>query len=197
MKVTNEDSSDQSDNEDDMIISVNKNKVTFHADVDRKSCKKLMDCINKAKEYVAINNILDEFNNDMKVYLSIFSDGGEVYSAFSVIDSIIQSKVDIITINEGCVSSAGVLISLAGKERYIRKNSYMLIHEIRSACWGKYSECVDDMDNNELLMNHIKSFILNRCNNKKLEKKINKFLKHDKIWNAEKCLKYGLVTKVI
>ena len=73
----------------------------------------------------------------------------------------------------------------------------MLIHEIRSACWGKYSECVDDMDNNELLMNHIKSYILNRCNNKKLEKKINKFLKHDKIWNAEKCLKYGLVTKVI
>ena len=31
---------------------------------------------------------------------------------------------------------AGVLISLAGHERHITKHSYMLIHEIRSGCWG-------------------------------------------------------------
>ena len=58
----------------------------------------------------------------------------------------------IITITEGCVSSSGVLIALAGHERWMTKNSYMLIHEIRSACWGRYSECQDDLQNQNLLM---------------------------------------------
>ena len=77
----------------------------------------------------------------MKIYIHICSDGGEIFSALSVIDTILSSKIDIVTVCEGCVASAGVLISLAGKERFIRKHAYMMIHEIRSGCMGKYSEC--------------------------------------------------------
>ena len=73
----------------------------------------------------------------------------------------------------------------------------MLIHEIRSGVWGKYSECQDDMDNNNILMDNIKRFINERCNNPKLAKKLNKVLKHDHLWNAEKCLKYNLVDKIV
>ena len=28
-------------------------------------------------------------------------------------------------------------------------------------------------------------------------KKLSKVLKHDKIWNADKCLRYGLVNKIV
>ena len=134
----------------------------------------LIECLNKAKEFVSKYNSINEFEEISNIYLYIFSDGGEVYSAFTIIDYILQSKINIITINEGCVCSSGVLISLAGKERYMRKNAYMLIHEIRSGCLGKYSEMQEEMKNNDRIMSDLKSYMNERCNNKLLKKKLNK-----------------------
>ena len=61
----------------------------------------------------------------------------------------------------------------------------------------KYSEIQDDMDNNNILMNQVCKYMNSRCNNELLESKLNKILKHDKNWKPKKCLKYGLVTKII
>jgi ATP-dependent protease ClpP protease subunit len=190
---------DENETEDEThnLVSVEKNKVMFYAEVNPDTSFKLISCISKAKEYVALHNISNYFEDDMKVYLHICSDGGEICSAWAVIDTILSSKVDIVTVCEGCVASAGVLMSLAGKERYIRKHAYMLIHEIRSGCIGKYSECKDDMKNNDIMMIDIKNYMNDRCQNKCLKKKLNKVLKHDLMWNADKCLKYGLITKII
>lgn len=190
-------SSDSDTDSEDTMIKQEENRVYFHADVTRKNGFSLMECIRKAQEYVALRNIKNEFEKMNKIYLYIFSDGGEVFVGMNIADFILNSKVDIVTINEGCVASAGTIISMAGKERYIRRNAYMLIHEIRSGVWGKYSECQDDMDNNNILMDNIKKFINERCNSPKLAKKLNKVLKHDHLWNAEKCLKYNLVDKIV
>lgn len=189
--------SDSESETEDIMIKQEENRVYFHADVTRKNGFELMECLRKAQEYVALRNIKNEFEKMNKIYLYIFSDGGEVFVGMNIADFILNSKVDIVTINEGCVASAGTIISMAGKERYIRRNAYMLIHEIRSGVWGKYSECQDDMDNNNILMDNIKRFINERCNNPKLAKKLNKVLKHDHLWNAEKCLKYNLVDKIV
>ena len=140
---------------------------------------------------------MNEFEEMGKIYLYIFSDGGELYAGLNVADFIKNSGVEIITIVEGCVASAGTIISMAGKQRYMRKNAYMLIHEIRSGCLGKFSECQDDMENNNILMDHVKQFVNERCENTKLEKKLDKILKHDHIWNSDKCLKYNLIDKIV
>jgi ATP-dependent protease ClpP protease subunit len=195
-KKMNIDDSDDEDSSNE-TITVKRNKVMFHANVNRENSFKLIECLDKAKEYVVIHNIHSEFDEISNIYLHIFSDGGEVYCAMSIIDYILKSKIPIITVNEGCVASSGVLISLAGEERYIRKNAYMLIHEIRSGCMGKYSECQDDMENNDIIMEQVKNYMNERCDNKLLRKKLDKVLKHDNIWNAEKCLKYGLVDKIV
>ena len=181
----------------DEQVTFEKNKIMFYSDVDPKSCLKLIQCLDKAKQYVAMQNIISDFEEPMKIYLHICSDGGDVFTALSVIDTILSSKVEIVTVCEGCVASAGVLISLAGKERLVRKHGYMMIHEIRSGCMGKYSECQDDMKCNDIIMDRLKNYMNERCNNKRLKKKMNKVLKHDIIWNADKCLKYGLVDKIV
>ena len=179
------------------MIKQEENRVYFHADVTRKNGFSLMECIRKAQEYVALRNIKNEFEKMNKIYLYIFSDGGEVFVGMNIADFILNSKVDIVTINEGCVASAGTIISMAGKERYIRRNAYMLIHEIRSGVWGKYSECQDDMQNNDILMDHMRGYMNDRCKNEKLAKKLDSVLKRDLLWNAKKCLKYGLVDKIV
>ena len=48
--------------------------------------------------------------------------------------------------------------SLAGKKRFITENSYMLIHEIRSGTWGKFSHMCESVENSKQLMEHIKSY---------------------------------------
>ena len=94
---TNNDSDDDSIDEDN--INVTNNIVKFHADVNRGNCMQLIECLNKAKEFVSKYNSINEFEEISNIYLYIFSDGGEVYSAFTIIDYILQSKINIITIN--------------------------------------------------------------------------------------------------
>jgi ATP-dependent protease ClpP protease subunit len=189
---------EDSDEEDEtQMIKCEENRVYFHSDVDQKSCFKLIECLREAQKYVALQSVMNEFEDQGNIYLYIFSNGGELHASFNVADFILNSKVDIITVNEGCVSSAGTVISLAGKERFIRRNGYMLIHELRSGCLGKYSECQDDMENNDILMEHMKGYINDRCQNAKLAKKLDKVMKHDHIWDAEMCLKMGLVDKIV
>lgn len=178
-------------------ITLERNKVMFYSDVTIESCAKLIKFLGDAKKFAAVYNATNEFSEDMKVYLHICSDGGDVFAALSVIDYMLNSKVDIVTICEGSVASAGVLISLAGKERYIRKHAYMLIHEIRSGCLGKYSEMQEEMKNNDTVMNNLKVYMNERCNNKLLKKKLNKVLKKDILWDANRCIKYGLVEKIV
>jgi len=193
--VLAEDSSDEEDKSP--MISCEGNRVSFHSDVDQKSCFKLIECLREAQKYVALQSAMNEFEEMGKIYLHIFSNGGELHCAFHVADFILKSKVGIVTVCEGCVASAGTVISLAGKERYIRENAYMLIHEIRSGYMGTYSELIDDMSNNDIIMKHMKKYMNERCKNDKLAKKLEKILTHDHIWNAKKSLKYGLVDKIV
>ena len=190
------DNSEDSEESEDNLIAVNQNKITFYSDINYKSCFELIKAIDNVKSNIRSEKI-SEYEEEKTIYLHICSNGGEVYPALAVIDHIRNSSVKIITVNEGCVASAGVLITLAGHERYITKNSYMLIHEIRGACWGKYSECIDDMTNNKVLMKHLKKYIKERKNNKLPEDNLDELLKHDIIWNAKKCLKYGLIDKIV
>lgn len=195
LKRKRDDSSDNND-DDETLIDINNNKITFYSDITYKSCFELIKAIDKVKSKIKSENI-SEYQKEKSIYLHICSNGGDVYPSLAVIDHIEKSSVKIITINEGCVASAGVLISLSGHERYITKNSYMMIHEIRSECWGKYSECVDDMKNNNKLMKHLKSYINEKSNHKLPEDNLDELLKHDIIWNAKKCLKYGLIDKIV
>lgn len=192
-RVTCEDNNESTEENNVTVIN---NKIMFYSDVNNNSILKLISCIDLAKKHLNTNT--SDINDDHKViYIHICSDGGDLYPALAAIDIILNSNIKIITICEGCVASAGVLISLAGHYRYIRKHSYMLIHEIRSTCWGKYTECKDDMKNNDILMNDMKKYINNRCNNKLLKRNMNKILEHDILWGSDTCIKYGLVNKII
>ena len=60
---------------------------------------------------------------------------------------------------------------------------------------GKFEEFKDELKNQEQLMDRIKSIYLART--KLTEDKVEELLKHDLWLNAETCLEYGLVDKII
>jgi ATP-dependent Clp protease protease subunit len=129
------------------------------------------------------------------INLYITSNGGLVYQVFGAIDTIRGMKVPVYTICKGIVASAGTLLSLAGKKRYITESSYMLIHELRSGYWGKFTHLSESLENSKQLMEHIKNWYLLRT--KMSSEELDEQLRKDISWNAQMCLEKGLVDEII
>ena len=71
----------------------------------------------------------------------------------------------------------------------------MLIHQLSGSESGKFDELEDQLTNMKVLMMTIKNIYLNNTNIHPLE--LNSLLKKDLWLNAETCLKYGLVDKIL
>ena len=69
-----------------------------------------------------------------------------------------------------------------------------LIYQLRGGMWGKMEEMEDDHTNCTFLMKQIKKIY--KKHSKLTEKQLNKFLKHDILWDSDTCLKYGLIDEV-
>ena len=163
-----------------------------------KKQKKLKRKLSKFLEKDDVDDDFDDFDiniNYKPIKLYITSNGGYVYQVFSAIDTIEGMTIPVHTICKGFVASAGTLMSLAGKKRYITKNTYMLIHEIRSGYWGKFTSMTESYENSSQLMDHIKRMYTTKT--KLTEDELDEQLKKDISWSATMCLEKGLVDEII
>jgi ATP-dependent protease ClpP protease subunit len=110
-------------------------------------------------------------------------------------DTILRCKVPVYTYVDGFAASAATFLTIVGNKRFISRHSYMLIHQLTSNFWGKYSEFQDAKQNLDLMMDTIKNVY--KKYTKVPVRKLNEILKHDLMWDAETCLKYGLVDEII
>jgi len=171
-----------------------RNHIYFYCSVTKKTCLNL----NLELKIIA-QNIIDNgknlINKDKYIYLHINSFGGSVFAAFSTIDTIINLPVPVVSIIEGAAASAATMISVMCNYRIIYPNSYMLIHQLSSMAWGKMDELEDEICNLNELMKRIKKIYKLKTNIDK--NKLDEILKHDLWWDANKCLKVGLVDKIV
>lgn len=128
------------------------------------------------------------------VHLYLTTMGGVIHGAMSVVDTIKTMKVPVYTYVSGYVASAGTLISLAGERRYITPNAYMMIHEIRSGTWGKFSDLRVEHENVSKLMEHIIKYYLEHT--KIARERLTDMLRIDTDLAADACLALGLVDTI-
>lgn len=127
------------------------NHIYFYTDVNQDTCLDLnrkITALNKELLKYAIEYDCEPPN----IYLHINSYGGCLFSAFSVIDTIKNSRVPIVSIVEGNAASAATMMSMVCKKRYITQNSFMLIHQLSSASSGNFEALKDDFLNDTKLM---------------------------------------------
>lgn len=129
------------------------------------------------------------------IIIRINSEGGDIYAALSIVDTIKNCKVPIHTIIEGCAASAATIISTVAKKRSMMENAHMLIHQMTSGFWGKYTEFKDELQNQNKFMTTIKNIYKNHTNLK--GKILDNCLSKDIWWSTDICLKYGLVDEII
>ena len=175
-------------------IAVHENKIYYYAGVNRESAAELNKKIGELEsKSLTLGNNLDIEPPILKILIN--SGGGSITAGISSMDTILRCKVPVHTYVDGFCASAATFLSVVGKKRYMSRNSYMLIHQLSSSLWGKYSEIEDEKKNLDLMMETIKSVYKEYT--KVPMKKLDEILKHDLLWDAKTCLKYGLVDEII
>ena len=174
------------------------NHIWFNTSVSKSTTNRLVRMIhNKNIEFRDNVQEMSEVADlqPKPLYLHINSYGGDLLACMAVIDAIKLSKVPVHTIVEGVAASAGTLMSVVGHHRSMTQNSYMLIHQLSTGMHGKMEELEEEMVNNKVFMNRIKDLYENHTSMKRSE--ITSALKHDLWWDAETCLKKGLIDEIV
>ena len=178
----------------DKHIAVHENKIYYYAGVGRDSASELNKKIGELEsKSLTLGNNLDIDPPILR--LMINSGGGSITAGISSMDTILRSKVPIHTYVDGFCASAATFLSVVGEKRFMSRNSYMLIHQLSTNFWGKYSEFEDEKQNLDLMMKTIKDVY--KKYTKLPMKKLDEILKHDLMWDANTCLKYGLVDEIV
>jgi ATP-dependent Clp endopeptidase proteolytic subunit ClpP len=193
------------------MIHVHEHNIYFNGNIDAGSMSKLTSEIVKLetkimKDLGKFRRNLDKYIEkelsdevDMvimdiqpkPIYLYITSPGGIVTQALAVYDLIRDLRVPVYTVCKGLVASAGTIISMAGKKRFITPNSYMLIHQLSASHSGTFEKLGESYENSKILMEALKRIYVGRT--KITAEEIDEILKHDLYWDAETCLEKGLV----
>ena len=175
-------------------IAVHENKIYYYAGVNRDSAVELNKKIGELEsKSLTLGNNLDIDPPILR--LMINSGGGSITAGISSMDTILRCKVPVHTYVDGFCASAATFLSVVGSCRFMSRNSYMLIHQLSSSLWGKYSEIEDEKKNLDLMMETIKNVYSEYT--KVPMKKLDEILKHDLLWDAKTCLKYGLIDEII
>ena len=178
----------------DKHIAVHENKIYYYANVNRDSAVELNKKVGELEsKSLTMSKTLDIDTPSIKVLIN--SGGGSITAGISSMDTILRCKVPVETYVDGFCASAATFLSVVGDNRFMSRNSYMLIHQLSTSFWGKYSEFEDEKQNLDLMMTTIKNVY--KKYTKVPMKKIDEILKHDLMWDADTCLGYGLVDEII
>jgi len=176
-------------------VRVVENTIFFYTDVTEQSALDLNQALYEVD--AKLKNTSNFLGPDFKPHLKlrINSYGGSLFAGLAILDTIRNLKSEVHTYVDGSAASAATIISIAGAKRFIGKNSMMLIHQLSTGTYGKFSELEDDMENNKRLMKMIKDIY--KQYTKVPMKNIDEILKHDLWFDSAKCLEFGLVDQVL
>ena len=184
---------DSDDDDEDENIERVKNTIYYYGDVNRKNVLKFHKLLREATDDIRKQMI--ETDCEGKIFVNICSDGGSVFDGLAAMDTIASNPVPVTTIMEGAVCSAATFLALGGKHVTIRPSGHVLIHQIRSAFWGKYEEFKDEKETLDKLMEKLRNLYSSKTN---LPRKVlSEMFQRDIYINAEECIKWGVAHSIV
>lgn len=176
----------------DNIPSLESNHILmFNKDFDASST-------GDAIKFILERNLMTK-NKPKQIKMLINSPGGEVNSAFALIDTMKGSPIPIHTYGLGQIASCGLLTFIAGKKgkRFITKNTSILSHQYTWGSYGKEHELFAQVKEFELttkrIIEHYK-----KCTGLN-DKQIREYLlpPEDRWLSAEEAVKYGIADEIV
>jgi ATP-dependent Clp protease protease subunit len=153
---------------------------------------------SKAITFILNKNILPKKDRPENLTLIINSPGGDLNSAFALIDIMRGSRIPIHTLGIGQISSCGLLTFMAGEKghRTITPNTSILSHQYSWGSYGKEHELIARIKEfdltSERMLNHYK-----KCTglSEKVIKEI--LMPPQDVWlSAKEAVKYSIADQV-
>ena len=176
-------------------IELFNNKIFFYEDITTQSVLTL------SKHLFKLENDLLKLQQELsldetpKIFLYIQSNGGDAYAGLSIMNTLENMRVPVVTIVNGIVASAATLMLLGGSERHMQRNSNILIHQIRGGIWGKYDDLQDEMTNSAQLMKDQEQIYTTKTNIPLPY--LRRIIKRELNMNPDQCLEYNIIDKII
>jgi len=117
--------------------------------VKQKSDKEKILYVGVIEDYFSAIPILSELNvakEDETIYLSINSDGGELYTALSIVTAIKRTKAKVIALCD-TAASAATIITLVCDEVWVTPLTEFMVHSVTSGSYGNTKD-------NKILAHH-------------------------------------------
>ena len=148
-----------------------------------------------AKEVIAKIKIYNEDKTNSPIWLYINSNGGSAQDTFAIIDFMNISKSPVYTVGMGRVYSAGGVLLIMGKRRFMTPFAEFMAHSIHSTVYEPVPRLVEAAKRKKTL--NEKMISLFRKRTKLTEEELNK-IRNDELWlDAKQCLKKGIVDEII
>lgn len=163
----------------------------FSSEFDNSSC-------SDAMRFILARNLMKK-DRPKQIKMIINSPGGNIPSAFALIDTMKGSKIPVFTYGMGEIASCGLLTFIAGEKghRYITRNTAILSHQFSWGTIGKEHELMASVkeftNTSARIIEHYK-----RCTGQ-TEATIKKYLlPPEDVWlTAKEAIKYGLADHVV
>jgi ATP-dependent protease ClpP protease subunit len=182
---------------DAAVVKVVRNHIYFYGEVSSDSVRLLVeqlqtldiDLRKQALEYPY------DLAGSLPVCLHILSGGGELFPGLAAVDAIEALQSPVHTYAEGLCASAATFLLLAGKERFVAPNAFILIHQFSTSMWGTHEAFKDEMRLQDKLMDKLVAFYVQRTTLQ--EARLREMLKRDYWMDAEEAVAsgFGLIAR--
>jgi ATP-dependent Clp protease, protease subunit len=153
-------------------------------------------CDASVCEMIKILDVLELQNPKKPIEILLSTPGGDVYSGLALYDRIRYSKCKICIVGTSLVASMGVLILLAGTERYMTKTARLMTHQISTTMQGKLTDVKIDYDELKKVDKLCNTIVAERTG-QSIKKVENEIKGGDKYISVEEALKTGYIHKII
>lgn len=178
-----------------MKILTHGNYIHFNEKISKQTMVCLLEEIENVNIKIAKTKQQFHTDTDIPIILFINSWGGCLDSVLGACNVIQNNPNPIITIINGQSASAGTMLSIIGHRRLIYPTSYAMVHEGSSYIGGDSNDIADNMHNMEIVEDIVKDMYLK--NTILTSKEYDELCIDDKVWDADICLRYGLVDNII
>jgi len=185
-------SRDEEDNH--IIFNIEKRRVYIFCKINRDAALEMQSLLDEFKEG-------DTNKKDTKpITVVVNTEGGLAYQGLAIYDLIRNSGLNFRTVILGEVASAGLVVALAGQERWMYKHASLKFH----ATAMQFAEPQKGLEQHEEDVQRGWKNVVNKLydeitivNSKLTTRQIHKLENQEICLTAERALKLGLVHKII
>jgi ATP-dependent Clp protease protease subunit len=176
-------------NPDEVLYWNNYKNRTFYIDYEIEDDYELLE-LSKIIVQFNMNEINIPEEELKPIYLFIHSYGGDLEQANYFCDLIESSRIPIYTIAMGAAMSAGFLIFLSGKRRFVFNHTQLLVHSGSGVLQGTAEQIEEAQKNYQRQIDGMRDFILSHTTID--AKTFNKNKKKDWYLTTEEIVKYNV-----